>query len=977
MHAPFRKPSHRKGANERQRQRPEVNNQTNGRLVAAQSDPIPPLTGFFQERDVFHTLKSTILPQLLKSKLPPDSIRVWVPGVSTGEELYSIAICLLEVSGEHSVSVPIRLFGTDIVEQNIRQARAATYPEKALSRFSQDRLRRFFVKEGQNYRVNGTVREACIFACHDVTRDPPFSRLDLIGCRDVLAYLDPVLQKQVLTTFYYALRDTGFLLLGESEMPAACCDLFKMVDHENRFFVKRAGVTRAAYDYIPWSRRPSLRPARYLVLPGGRSAGKEQEAAPQAEGRENARTSEIQHLQQELGRTREYLKALVLQYETINEELKTANEEAVSNVEELRSVNEQLESAKDELQSTNEELTVLNGQVQERNLELARLTDDLTNTLAGVNVPIVILGDDRRIRRVTPNAERLLHVRPADAGRPISDIRMGLAITDVDGLISTVLNERREVEREVRGEDGRWYALRLRPYWTAAGKIDGVLLALPDIHALKESQEALRKQQRFLSSVLDAAGWTLLVIVLDPEGRIVHFNRACQVLTGYSLEEARGRRPWDFLLHPQELGGFKVVFQHLTPMTTQEHQGQWVTKDGRNRLIAWWISVTAGDDGRVQYVIGSGIDVTERQQAREQARQSEATVRALLETAAQAIIGINSAGSVVLANAAAEAMFGYPREEMLDQPVERLVPPRLLQCHLGGRSAFFEAPQNWPTGGRMDVAGLRKDGAEFPAEISLSHVATGEGNLAVAFITDITERMRNEEMLRRSEAAAWASQQQLRELTAGLLEAQEEERRRVSRELHDDLNQKLAMLAVEIGGMEAKLAPSDRTIREQLQCLEKRLNGLSDDVRRTAYQLHPSVLEHLGLADALETYCSEFSGQEKIKVDFRLRKVPGTIPKGVALCLYRVAQEALRNIARHSGAARAAVTLAGTRAGLVLTLEDRGQGFDPAVVEGKRGLGLISMKERVTAAGGSLTIETRPGAGTRVRVQIPVAGGSE
>ena len=185
------------------------------------------------------------------------------------------------------------------------------------------------------------------------------------------------------------------------------------------------------------------------------------------------------------------------------------------------------------------------------------------------------------------------------------------------------------------------------------------------------------------------------------------------------------------------------------------------------------------------------------------------------------------------------------------------------------------------------------------------------------------------------------------------------------------------MLAVELGGIEAKLPPSDRAIREQLHCVEKRLNGLSDDVRRTAYQLHPSILEHLGLADALETYCGEFSAQQKIKVDFRLRKVPGTIPKGVALCLYRVAQEALRNIARHSGSHRAFVTLAGASAGLTLTLEDWGRGFDPAVAEGKRGLGLISMKERVSAAGGSMTIQARRGAGTRVQVQIPLKGDCE
>jgi signal transduction histidine kinase len=185
------------------------------------------------------------------------------------------------------------------------------------------------------------------------------------------------------------------------------------------------------------------------------------------------------------------------------------------------------------------------------------------------------------------------------------------------------------------------------------------------------------------------------------------------------------------------------------------------------------------------------------------------------------------------------------------------------------------------------------------------------------------------------------------------------------------------MLAIELGSIEAMLPQSDLEAHDRLRSAEKRLTGLSDDVRRTAYQLHPSTLEHLGLADALEAYCGEFSKQEKIKVGFHLRKIPGPIPKNVALCLYRVAQEALRNVARHSGAKRASVTLASAGGGITLTLEDQGRGFDPSVVEGKRGLGLISMKERVAAAGGLLTIGTRPGGGTRVDIRIPIAGGVE
>ena len=941
MNAVSGQPRHRRVPSEPSKQRRAANLRTSPRSgEATQSEQGPPIPGFFQEPDFFRALKKTILPRILKTKPEGEPIRVWVTRASTGEEVYSIAICLLEALADQSVSTPIRLFATDLVEQAIQKARSGTYPETALVRVSPDRLGRFFVKEAGNYRVTRVVREACIFASHDLTNDPPFSHLDLIRCRDVLAYLEPMLQKRVLSTFFYALRDTGFLLLGKPETPGAWPDLFKIVDRKNRSFIKRTGV------------------------------------ASQAKNNE-IKHNEILHLKDELAHTREDLQRIIQQYEMINTELSSANEEAVSSMEELRSVNEELESAKDELQSANEELTVLNEQAQKRSLELAKLNDDLTNILEGVGIPIVMLGGDCRVRRTTPNAEKVLHVRTGDAGRPLRDIRTGLVGADLEDSIAAVLKERRELEREVRGEDGRWYSLRLRPCLTGAGKIDGVLLALLDVHALKESREAARRQERFLSTILDTAGWTLLVVVLNPEGRIVHFNRSCQVLTGYSLEEVTGRRPWDFLPPLEELGGFKALFQRLIPLSTQEYQGHWVTKDGRSRLIAWTVSVTGDEGGGVQYVIGSGIDITERQQAREQARQSEATVRTLLETAAQAILGVNDAGAVVLANAAAEAMFGYKREEMLDQPLDKLIPPRLRAQHDRGFTAFLKKTPNRRREKKLNFTGVRKDGTEFPAEISLSQVATAEGSLAVAFVTDITEHRRDEEVLRRSEAEARASQQQLRMLTARLLEAQEEERRRVSRELHDDLNQRLAMLAIEVGSIESKIPQADHVTRGQLQSMETRLKDLSNDVRRTAYQLHPSVLEHLGLVDALETYCGDFSAQEGIRVDFRTRKVPGPLPKEVALCLYRVAQEALRNIARHSGVARVSVTVAGMSGAITLSVEDQGRGFDPSVIEGKRGLGLISMKERVTAAGGFLTIDSRPGAGTRVQVQIPLARGSE
>ena len=188
----------------------------------------------------------------------------------------------------------------------------------------------------------------------------------------------------------------------------------------------------------------------------------------------------------ELARTREYVQAVIRDQETTNEELKTANEEALSSMEELQSTNEELETAKEELQSSNEELVTLNEQLQNRNTELAQVSNDMGNILNGVDIPIVALGPDRRIRRFTPPAEKLLGLIAGDIGRPIANLRIGVHIPDLDGVLSTVVETGNEAQREVHTDSGRWFLLRIRPFRSQEEKVEGVLMAFMDIHELKQ-----------------------------------------------------------------------------------------------------------------------------------------------------------------------------------------------------------------------------------------------------------------------------------------------------------------------------------------------------------------------------------------------------------------------------------------------------------------------------------------------------------
>jgi two-component system CheB/CheR fusion protein len=217
-------------------------------VKALYQDLVINVTSFFRDPEVFEALKEEIFPSILAGKSPDTPLRVWIPGCSTGEEVYSLAIAILEALGDKSASVPIQLFGTDISEMAVDKARAGIYPENIEADVSPERLRRFFIKGEAGYQVSKPIRDLCIFARQNVFKDPPFSNLDLISCRNVLIYFGPELQKKVLPMFHYALNPNGFLLLGNSESIGAFADLFALAHKRHKIYSKKSVSPRLILD---------------------------------------------------------------------------------------------------------------------------------------------------------------------------------------------------------------------------------------------------------------------------------------------------------------------------------------------------------------------------------------------------------------------------------------------------------------------------------------------------------------------------------------------------------------------------------------------------------------------------------------------------------------------------------------------------------------------------------------------------------
>ena len=667
------------------------------------------VTGFFRDAGVFHTLRKKVFPRLLKGKSPEDSVRIWIPGCSTGEEVYSVAITLMELMTERKAVHPVQIFATDINESALEKARTGLYQESVKSEISADRLRRFFLKLDGGYRVNKTIREMCIFARQNLVSDPPFSNLDLISCRNVLIYLGPTLQRKVMPVFHYALRPTGLLMLGASETIGAFSDLFSLIDKKAKIYAKKAAQSRLAVTFghdlpeparlgdkemvPPMQVTPSitevqkqadrivltsyslpgvvinsnlevlqfrgrtgmflehahgeatlnlLKMAREGLMPELRTVvartikqnirarheglrvrqnghfiecnveiipftvppGQErfylvlfEPAIPILEPGPKNRTkkvlvqkqtesAELAHLREELGATRESLQTIIEEQEATNEELRSANEEIMSSNEELQSTNEELETAKEELQSTNEELTTLNDELESRNSELEQVNNDLHNLLGSVNIPIVILGADLRIRRFTAMAEKLFKLIPGDIGRPITDIAMPVNIPALDKQVWDVFESLTPRDIEVQDKQGHWWSVRIRPYKTTDHKIDGAVIALLDIDALKSRRLNGDDAYRFAEALGNISADPLVVLNRNLEVQAV--NNAFGKFFKMKPVEAVGRPIYEMAGQKWNIPRLRVLLENVLK-ENESHLGFEIEHDfpavGKKKLI--------------------------------------------------------------------------------------------------------------------------------------------------------------------------------------------------------------------------------------------------------------------------------------------------------------------------------------------------------------------------------------------------------
>jgi two-component system, chemotaxis family, CheB/CheR fusion protein len=625
------------------------------------------VTSFFRDPEAFAALE-TAYPQILRGRNSDAAIRIWVPGCSTGEEAYSHAMALVEFLGEARAESSIQVFGTDVSPAAIRKARAGIYRESTRGDVSPVRLRRFFHKVEGGYQINKVIRDLCVFAVQNVASDPPFSRMNLVSCRNVLIYMGAALQRRVMPVFHYALKPGGFLMVGSSEgLVGMGAELFEAADKKHKIYRKRPVPSPILFGFkverdeprtksvasgqiLPRQPEPLEAPlslqkeadrlllsryapaavlvsdnleilqtrghtSRYLELPSGSASlnllkmarrgllfelqdaiqrARKKGAATRKEnlsiengdskpvnievipfkagsGRERkgmhqghnflvvfeersapaalvpkdakrgknslvpARDStsrQVSELKRELAATKEYLQSVIEAQEANNEELQSATEEVQSANEELQSTNEELQTSKEELESANEELNTVNEEMQHRNQQLAQVNNDLVNFLSSASIPMIMLGPDLSIRRFTPQAESVFGLASADVGRPIMNVKLKVNVPDLEELLHEVILNVSAKEQEIKDQTGAWHRLRLNPYRTTDNRIEGAVLTLQDINALKRFNDELVVERANLEETFRQMPCGL-VLAEVPSGKVVRANDQLKEILGY------------------------------------------------------------------------------------------------------------------------------------------------------------------------------------------------------------------------------------------------------------------------------------------------------------------------------------------------------------------------------------------------------------------------------------------------------------
>ena len=818
------------------------------------------VTNFFRDREAFEILEREVVPRLFEGKTEEEQVRVWVPGCATGEEAYSIAMLLAERATGEPGNPSVIVFATDIDASAIGVAREGLYTLNDAADVSTERLRRFFAREGETYRVKKELREMILFAQQNILKDPPFSHLDLVSCRNLLIYLNRAAQRRVMEVVHFALNPAGYLFLGASESIEGAGDLFVGVENEAHLYQSRGATVRPMLPVPEITTAPRVdnagrglaeRPARIRTTSAETHLRLLEEFAPPSVLVNEEH--ELMHLSERAGRFLQFGAGEPSQnlLRLARPELRIELHSALYQAAQLR------------LPVDAKGLRVrVDDRVVTINIRVRPVVGELEPARGYFLVLFEEVPDDGQTR-----AAQSVDLQEGDAARQLeeevhrvkSQLRAAVERHETQSEELKASNE----ELQAMNEELRSSAEELE---TSKEELQSLNEELRTVN--QELKIKVEEQAQAADDIQNLINSTDIgTIFLDRQSRIKLFTPRVRDIF-HLIPTDLGRPLSDInsaLLNADLTVDVERVLDRLERVDRELE-----TRDGRWHLMRVVPYRTADD--RIDGVVLTFLDITERKKVEDHLRSSEEELR--------------------------EAQGGLERQ--VDRRTHELA------------SAI----------GRLD--------------------------------SEVRDRRQAED--------------RVRGLLGRVITVQEDERRRIARDLHDHLGQQLAGLRLRLESLSSR-----EGLSSELAVINQQLARIDRDLDFFTWELRPPTLDDLGVAVALENFVREWSRNFSIPAKFHSHGLDsGRLSADIETTLYRISQEALNNVYKHADASEVSVLIERRDHEVILVVEDDGRGFDRMQARGgEHSLGLTGMSERASLVGGSVDIETLPGKGTSVFVKIP------
>jgi len=900
------------------------------------------VTGFFRDPEAWKFLEKEVIPALVREKPPDQPLRAWVTGCATGEEAYTVAILLIEQAEAAQKGTKVQVFATDIESATLERARAGFYPAGAVADVSLERLRRFFIQEGDHYRVTQYLRDAVVFAAQNLLSDPPFSRLDLVTCRNVLIYLEPDVQESVIALFHFALRPGGYLLLGGSETIGPQDDAFETVSKKWRVYRPIGPRRLDKLEFSMIHRGSQAVPVRLPQVAMGtlplesKLAGLAQRLVLEHHAPACTlvdRRNEIRYL---CGPTHDYLRPptgvptqdlLAWAHRDLRSKLRAALDTAAR---EGRSVTETAVRVQrgEECHTVDIAVTPITVPREAAGLLLVAFADRPGPPAPPAPSPGAANVDEERVRRL--------------------ELELKVTREDLQGSIG---------ELEVANEDLQAVneeMLSLNEEYQSTNE---------ELETSKEELQSLNEELTTLNSQLQAkfeestaiandlknllASTNIATVFLDRRFCIKRFTPSATKL--FNLIPTDVGRPLGDLVKkfadPDLVSDAEAVLESLVT----------ATKEIRNDEDLWYVRQVLPyrtQENRIEGVVITFADVTSLKRMEEELLKSRDRVRAIVDTAVDGIITIDEEGTIKSFNPAAERVFGYAAAEVVGQDVTILMPSPYRNEHDAYLSRYLQTGEKRIIGIGREVRGRRKDGSTFPMDLAVSEFHDGNGRKFAGIVRDITERKRLE--------------REVLEIAAG-------ERQRIGQELHDTTCQELAGLGLLAQGLANQVAEESLAEGGVATKIANGIGQALDHLRMILKGLFPVEVDANGLMAAFDELAAQTEALTGITCRFDCAEPITLRDNMTARHLYYIAKEAVTNAVKHGSPTDIGITLDRDGDFVALGVRDNGRGLSKPLDE-CQGMGLRIMQYRAGLIGATLSIGRVEGVGTMVACRFSEDG---